>query len=93
MDTKNTDSIVKCDTMAEIRRNRVVVGVKQFKKALRDGRAIKAFLAENADPVVTEPVEEMCKAQRIPLVWVKTMKELGLACNIEVGAAAVTVVE
>ena len=93
MDTKNTDSIVKCDTLAEIRRNNVVVGVKQFKKALRDDRAIKTYLAQNADPVVTDPVVEMCKSHNIPWVWVRTMKELGQVCGIEVGAAAVTAVK
>ena len=92
MDTKNADSILKCDTMAEIRQNNVVVGAKQFKKALRDDRALKAYLAENADPAVTEPIEMMCKEQKIPVVWVRTMKELGQACGIEVGAAAVTAV-
>ena len=92
MDTKNTDSIVKCDTMAEIRQNRVVVGAKQFRKALRDNRALKAYLAQNADPAVTEPIAEMCNAHNIPFVWVRTMKELGQACGIEVGAAAVTAV-
>lgn len=92
MDTKNADSILKCDTMAEIRQNNVVVGAKQFKKALRDDRALKAYLAENADPAVTEPIEMMCKEQKIPVIWVRTMKELGLACGIEVGAAAVTAV-
>lgn len=93
MDTKNADSIVKCDIMAEIRRNNVVVGAKQFKKALRDDRVLKAFLAQNADPAVTEPIEAMCKDQKIPCVWVKTMKELGQACGIEVGAAVATAVK
>lgn len=93
MDTKNADSILKCDTMAEIRRNNVVVGAKQFKKALRDDRAVKAYLAQNADPAVTEPIAKMCREQKIPLVWVKTMKELGLACGIEVGAAVATAVK
>ena len=79
--------------MAEIRRNRVVVGAKQFKKALRDNRAIKAYLAKNADPAVTEPIEELCEAHNIPCVWVRTMKELGQACGIEVGAAAATAVK
>ena len=92
MDTKNADSIVKCDTMAEIRQNNVVVGAKQFKKALRDDRALKAFLAENADPAVTEPIAQQCQNHNIPCVWVRTMKELGQICGIDVGAAAVTAV-
>ena len=92
MDTKNTDSIVKCDIMAEIRQNNVVVGAKQFKKALRDGRIQKAYLAANADPAVTEPIAQMCNEHKIALTWVKTMTELGRACGIEVGAATAAVV-
>ena len=93
MDTKNADSIVKCGTMAEIRQNPTVAGAKQFKKALRDHRALKVYLAKNADPAVTEPVAQLCKVNHIPCVWVGTMKELGQACGIEVGAAAVTAVK
>ena len=93
MDIKNTDNIVKCGTMAEIRQNTVVIGVKQFKKALRDNRAVKAYLAQNADPALTMPVASMCKEHKIPVVWVRSMNELGRACCIDVGAAAVTVVK
>ena len=93
MDTKNADSILKCDTMAEIRQNHVVVGAKQFKKALRDNRAIKAYLAQNADPAITEPLELLCRQQNIHITWVSSMSELGQHCGIEVGAAAAAVVD
>ncbi len=93
MDTKKDDNIVKCDIMAEIRQNTLVVGAKQFKKALRDRRALKVFLAQNADPAVTAPIAQLCKAENIPCLWVRTMKELGHACGIEVGAAAATAVK
>lgn len=93
MDTKKDDSIVKCDIMAEIRRNNVVVGVKQFKKALRDDRIQKTYLAANADPAVTEPIVELCKERSIVYTWVRTMAELGRACGIEVGAAVATAVK
>ena len=43
MDTKKDVSIVQCDTMAEIRRDNVVVGIKQLKKALRAGRVQAAY--------------------------------------------------
>ena len=93
MDTKKDGSIVKCGTMAEIRNNSFVVGVKQLKKALRDNRVLQAYLAENADPAVTEPIAALCNADSIPLVWVKTMAELGAACGIDVGAAAAATVK
>ena len=93
MDTKKDDRIVKCDIMAEIRRNPTVVGVKQFRKALRDRRVLQGYLAENADPAVTEPLAVLCQIQGIPLTWVKTMAELGKACGIDVGAAAAATVK
>ena len=93
MDTKKDISTVKCGTMAEIRRNNVVVGAKQLKKALRDNRILSAFLAADADPGVTEPIEALCKSQLIPVTWVKTMAELGKACGIDVGAAAAATVK
>ena len=88
MDTKKDVSIVKCDTMAEIRRDNVVVGIKQLKKALRAGRVQSAFFAMDADPAVTEPVAEACNNSAVPVVWVKTMAQLGKVCGIDVGAAA-----
>ena len=84
--------IVKCDTVAEIRHDNVVVGAKQFKKALRDGRILKTYLARNADPAVTDPIVQMCDLNGISYAWVATMTELGRACGIDVGAAAATVV-
>lgn len=88
MDTKKDYSIVKCDTMAEIRQDNVVVGVKQLKKALMAGRIQSAFLAKDADPAITEPVAALCDENTVPVVWVKTMTQLGKVCGIDVGAAA-----
>ena len=34
-----------------------VVGIKQVKKALREGRALEVILADDADPALTEPLE------------------------------------
>ena len=70
-----------------------VVGTKQLKKAVKAGRAKYVFLAENADPAVTEPLEALCTANHIQITWVPSMAELGRVCGIEVGAAAVAVVD
>ena len=92
MDTKKDDSIIKCDTMAEIRRDNVVVGIKQLKKALRAGRVQSAYFALDADPAVIESVAELCNSSAVPVIWVKTMAQLGKACGIDVGAAAAATV-
>ena len=69
-----------------------MVGTKQLKKAVAAGRARYVFLAENADPAITEPLERMCGEHNIHIAWVRSMAELGRACGIEVGAAAAAVV-
>ena len=93
MDTKKDCKIPQYGSLAEMRKNRVVVGAKQLRKALQKGNAKFVCLAENADPGITEPLEEMCKADRIPVRWIATMAELGEICGIEVGAAAAAAVE
>lgn len=65
-----------------------VVGIKQLRKALREGIVQTVFLARNADPKLTEPVEGQCRELNVPCIWVETMHELGSACGIDVGAAA-----
>ena len=85
MDKLNDCRIPKCG--AQLNRD-FVVGAKQLKKAVKAGRAKVVFLAENADPAVTEPLEMLCEANHIQVTWVRSMVELGRACGIEVGAAA-----
>ena len=88
MDTKKDCMIPQCGSLADLRKNKVVVGAKQLRKALEKGNAKFVCLAKNADPAITEPLEEKCKALQIPCCWVSSMAELGNACGIDVGAAA-----
>ena len=72
---------------------KMVVGSKQLRKALDSGRAKFVYLAQNADPAITEPLMERCELNHVSYAWVRTMQELGSACGIEVGAAAAAAVE
>lgn len=72
---------------------RMVVGVKQLKKALKNSCATHVYLAKNADPALTEPLAALCMEQKIPVAWVPTMQDLGKQCGIEVGAAAAAAVK
>ena len=92
MDMKKKSKIPKCGMQLNFTGKQVVVGAKQLKKALLGGRAEYVFLAENADPAVTEPIEDMCSRLQIQIHWVASMADLGRACGIEVGAAAAAVV-
>ena len=92
MDTRKNSKIPKCGSLPDMSKERIVVGVKQLRKALKSGRAQHVFLAENADPALTEPIEQMCLEKGVELTWVPSMADLGRACGIEVGAAAAATV-
>ena len=68
-----------------------VIGVKQSRKAIREGRARRVYLACDADPAITDPVAESCAAAGIPTETDCTMSQLGHACAITVGASVVAV--
>ena len=64
-----------------------VVGAKQTKRALTGGKAVAVYLAEDADPRVTDAIRELSEQCSVPVHDVPSMKELGRACGIAVGAA------
>ena len=88
MDMKKISRTQNRNPLSELSRGEYVVGAKQLKKAVRAGRVRLVFLARNADPAVTDPLEDLCRTNSIPIIWVPTMAELGRSCGIEVGAAA-----
>ena len=91
MDMKKISKIPQCGIGPDLTGKRLAVGAKQLKKALQNGRAEYVFLAENADPAITEPIEALCRSSGIPIRWVASKTDLGRACGIEVGAAAAAV--
>ena len=92
MDTQNFDTNAGFAALAQVHRSIMVVGAKQLKKAVQGGHAIRVYLARNADPAITEPIEAMCLRLHIECAWVPSMLDLGKACGIEVGAAAAAAV-
>ena len=77
----------------ELKTGSRVVGAKQVKRAIDSASAVRVFLAADADPKVTEPVELLCQEKGIPVETGATMKELGAACGISVGAAVAALVK
>ena len=73
--------------LSELKQGSKVVGVKQTKRAINDGKAVRVFLAEDADPRVTDPIAVLCEERAVPVERVAQMKELGSACGIAVGSA------
>ena len=66
-----------------------VAGVKQSRKAIREGRARRVYLASDADPALTGSIAAECAAAGIPVETERTMAQLGRACGIAVGASVV----
>lgn len=77
--------------LSELRTAHKVIGVKQSKKAIRDGKAAEVFVALDAEKRVVGPIYELCNEMDIKLTEITTMTELGDAAGIDVGAAVVTV--
>lgn len=72
----------------QLKTYRRVVGIKQLRRALKEGSVLRAFAARNADPALTDPLLELCNDCGVEICWVPTMSDLGKACGISVGAAA-----
>ena len=78
---------------AELSSTHKVVGVKQSTRAVREGRATKVFLADDADPMLLQPVETLCREAGVSVVRGATMSQLGALSGISVGAAVVAVLK
>ena len=78
--------------LSEISGSTVVVGAKRLRKVLNSGAVRRVYLAQDADPAITEPIITLCQHHDIDFAWVRSMTDLGQACGIEVGAAAAAAV-
>ena len=67
----------------------VIVGTKQTLKHLDGGKISEVFIAKDADQRVTAKVIQLCEKSRIRVNFVDSMRKLGKAAGIEVGAAVV----
>lgn len=79
--------------LSELSQAAKVVGVKQSKKAIRDGNAQVVFVADDAEQRVIRPIRDLCCEKGVTLSEVSTMVELGDAAGIDVGAAVVTLLK
>lgn len=73
--------------LEELKQAQKVVGAKQTRRALRDGRAKKIFIAKDADPRILQPLVQEAVRTGVRLEQADTMKQLGEACGIAIGAA------
>ncbi|MCD7036572.1 50S ribosomal protein L7ae-like protein [Metabacillus sp. GX 13764] len=71
----------------------IIVGTKQTIKALANSQVKELIVAADADPGVTAKVIRAANEQQVPVTMADSMKKLGKACGIEVGASAVAIIK
>ena len=78
--------------LEELRQAQKVVGSKQARRALRDGRAKKIYIARDADPRILQPLVHEAVRAVVRVDQVENMNLQGEACGIAVVAAIAAVV-
>jgi|UPI0003F6134D large subunit ribosomal protein L7A len=73
------------------RAKELTIGIKQTMKAVEHQQADTVFIATDADRRLTQKVELLCKEKGVPVIYVDSMRRLGKACGIEVGAATAAI--
>jgi large subunit ribosomal protein L7A len=64
-----------------------IIGSKQTTRMVEQRKAVRVFVAQDADPRMKDAIVRLCETAGVPITWVDTMKALGATCGIEVGAA------
>ena len=76
-----------------LKANKLIIGTKQTVKAIQNTNVKEVVIAEDADRRVINKVLSISAEKNIPVVKVDSMKKLGKACGIEVGAATVAIID
>lgn len=74
-----------------LKRKKRVVGIKETRKAAEENRLESLFVASDADLRVVGQIKQICEQRGIPVHMVDSMKQLGKAAGIDVGASVVGV--
>ena len=69
------------------------VGIKQSLKAIEKDIVLKAFIAKDAEPSLTNIVKDLCIKKNIDFSEVDSSIELGKACGIKIGAACAVIIK
>jgi large subunit ribosomal protein L7A len=73
--------------LEELKSSKKAVGLKQSIKAIENGTAKKLYIARDAEERVIRNIIKISNEKKILIVYIDSMKALGKACGINVGAA------
>lgn len=79
--------------MHRLKTNSKVIGMKQTLKALENQEVRVLYVAKDAQSKVTTGAIELAESQKIPVVYINTMEELGSVCDVEVKTATAALIK
>jgi len=87
---RNVDAM----NLADCKKNKKLrIGLKQSMKAISEGLAEKLIIARDADQYVTRGVLKLAEEHGVRIEYCESMKALGKACEIDVGAATAVIIK
>lgn len=79
--------------LEDFREKSVVAGTKAVLRAVENGKAALVCIAGDCDDHVAKPLLKACEQAGVETERAHTRKELGKACKLQVGTAAVAVLK
>lgn len=70
-----------------------VVGSRQTLRALKEKKALKVVLAQDANEYAVKEIKALCSYDDVQVIYVQTMRELGNSCGIDRPAAAAAIIK
>lgn len=70
-----------------------VIGIKQSIKAVETETASVVFIARDSDAKVVKDLVDLCMRHNVEIIYTETMKQLGKACGIDVGATSAVILK
>jgi large subunit ribosomal protein L7A len=79
--------------LEQLRHGTKTIGLKQTARLVETDGAAIVFIAQDADERVVGRLRDLCVAKGIEVVSAESMKVLGKACGIDVGAAVAAILK
>lgn len=73
--------------VSRLNEDRKIVGRKQVKRAIDNRETQVVYIAKDADEKIKDEIIKACNEEKVEIIYVDTMEELGQQCNIDVSAA------
>ncbi|MET3291430.1 50S ribosomal protein L7ae-like protein [Brevibacillus fluminis] len=73
------------------RAKELAIGINQTIKTIEADKAEEVYIAKDAEKRLTQKIANLCKEKGVPVITVDSMRRLGKACGIEVGAASAAI--